>query len=130
MNRSAAVFVLIALVSGCTDITLEVAHIPAVESIGAVDAEDHEIEISVGTALAIECTVTPAMRACSDVEAIVDDESISSSYRLHLDRFVEAYAWPNEQRAGFILVGRRQGKTTLEVITGDGDAQYQIHVVP
>jgi len=116
--------------AACTSIELEALHAPPVGGTAIVDADDRTIELSAGTALAIECAVAPTFEPCTGAETTIVGEGIASTRRLHVDNLYLSYGGTEGlPRSGFVLIGHAEGEAELEVATNEGDVAYQIRIV-
>ncbi|MBT8495906.1 MAG: hypothetical protein KJO07_22875 [Deltaproteobacteria bacterium] len=122
-------WVLAALVlcAGCQDIELSAMHAPPPGAELSVDRDEQRIELSVGTAAAIEC-IYGGYDPCTDVEIEGGDGTVTV-YPLHIAG-LDQYSWNRDQpRAGFVVVGSELGVTEIEVRSSEGEKRYQIEVV-
>ncbi len=130
LSRILASLPLLSLCWACTSVELEALHSPTLGAEGTVDAEEQTIELSTGTALAIECNVVPTYEPCAGMEVMVHDVELASSRSLFLDNLFLRYDGTGASpRSGFVVIGHAVGETELVVRTDDADATYQIRIV-
>lgn len=128
----------LALVSGCGQPSF---HPTTTAPPGAVaelyeNTETHgrSVRLTEGVAMAIECTDKDG-KPCALDGSTVDDESIASYRKAYGDMeqklvYSGASNKSYQNRALFVVVGKKVGKTRLVVKTGKGDAELEVDVRP
>ena len=119
--------VVILVCAGCQDIELSAMHPPPPGATLEVDRDAESIELSVGTAAAIECSFA-GYDPCADLEVISED-AVITIYPLHIGG-LDSYSWTRDSpRSGFVVLGNEIGSGELEIRSNDGEKHYRIEVV-
>lgn len=135
MNRLTllALPVAIVLLTGCDPYVAPLTTAPPT-AVAELDVWEDEARLSQGIALAVECTYqnTP----CEAATASSDDPEVVRVFPGYVDLLAPAdvYQRPpaDKPRAIFILVGNKEGETTVRINTesGDGEAEIGVTVLP
>ena len=136
MNRSLASFVVLAAltaIAGCGP-TFEPLTVPPPTKTATFDDEERTIEVSRGVALAFECL--DQGKPCASPAAETEDSAIATVLPAYVDALSPAMAGSQGRTAGakprsvFVVLGVAEGTTTVSITSDDGDADFEVKVVP
>jgi len=130
---SLRLFAVLTLVAGCGEVTLSAISVAPPGKTAVLDAGDHDLTLSRGTAFAFDCTANEGgyYGPCRDATARIDDESVGSVYASYLDSLAPVYQEGGAGQSGrtaFVVVGLQAGQTEIHVETSDGDAMIDLRV--
>jgi predicted small lipoprotein YifL len=123
----------LASLAGCGP-KFEALTVPPPSKTAELDDEERTISVSKGVALAFECS--SESQPCVSPSAKTEDAGIASVLPAYVDAVSPAVAGSQGRTAGakprsvFVVLGVAEGKTTLSVTTDDGDADFDVEVVP
>lgn len=136
--KRAICLALLALLTGCTEAYFEAVTVPPPNRVAELDAEEASARVSVGVALAFECTYGTA--PCADARISSDDGGVASVFPAYVDLLSDTIVDSDGQRVGkksrtvFVLLGVREGSTKVKVeYDADGDEaeqSFEVEVVP
>ncbi|GAC1351425.1 MAG: hypothetical protein NVS3B20_05500 [Polyangiales bacterium] len=97
--------------------------------------EDFSIDLSQGAALGVKCEAKVHGGPCDSFQAKVEDPSIAKVYRayaeLRSDVYLQNYRNPDgSPDTVFVVVGKREGRTTIQVESGVGHKSIPVTIVP
>jgi hypothetical protein len=126
------------LVSGCTEAYFEALTVPPPNRTADLDASEESARVSVGVALAFECTYGSA--PCANATISSDDGSVAAVFPAYMDLLSDTIYDDRGDRVGkkartvFVLLGVQPGTTEMVVAYEvDGDAaeqSFDVEVVP
>ncbi|NUP07919.1 MAG: hypothetical protein HOW73_17885 [Polyangiaceae bacterium] len=94
-------------------------------------ADDDEVRLGKGVALAFDCYEGFFAETCRDATATIDDPTVAKVFPAHLER--QKAPWSPafgsvRPRAGFVVVGVKRGRTVLRVNGSSASSDVQIIV--
>jgi len=105
-------------------------HAPPPDSEASIDNEEETVELTQGSALAIECTID-GMGPCENVEVRTIGSETARVYRVHYGDLQDPqYGLESFSQHGFVVTGLQTGVTELEVQTSDASRTYELKVLP
>lgn len=128
--RSALFGLFVGLLAGCEP-NLEAITVAPPTSVARLDDAEGTVELSRGVALGVECTFQGA--PCEALGFEIGDESVLSVRHAFLDLLSEQNVGADgpgpQPRAVFVLLGLREGSSSLTVTSDDGDTDFDVTVV-
>jgi hypothetical protein len=129
MKRLLGLAAIVLATAGCPSL-YAVSSAPPLTS-AELDLVDDRIELSKGVALAIDCYDPWWGGPCEELAVTVDDPSIATVARAHLDKYRDRAGFvydPQSQRSVFVVAGVSPGQTTLRIESDDGDRTLEVWV--
>lgn len=113
------------LASGCSPTLYAVSTPPPTRDAEHVQTpfQDDVVRVSRGVAMAFDCYDPFLGGSCRDASAKIDDTEIAKVFPAHLEREKDPYFGgygDARRRSGFVLVGVKQGRTTVHVQSAEG----------
>jgi len=130
MNRSVFTFTMLlvlgAVATGCNPSFTAITAAPP-GKVASLNDEDHEIVLSRGVAVAVECTYEGP---CGNMSAVSTDAAIAEVHTAYLDS-LEEYAGREgrQNRSAFVVSGRAPGSAAITVRSSDGDVVFAVTVL-
>jgi predicted small lipoprotein YifL len=120
-------------IAGCGP-NFEPLTVPPPTKTAELDDEERTIEVSRGVAIAFECL--DQGQPCESPAAETDDGAIATVMPAYVDALSPAMAGSQGRTAGakprsvFVVLGLSEGTTTIKITSDDGDAEFEVKVVP
>lgn len=123
----------LALASGCGEVTLSALSVAPPGKTALLDTEGDDLKLSRGIAFAFECIARESdyYGPCREATARIEDEAVGSVYASYLDTLAPAYddgETGPRSRIAFVVVGLHEGRTDIHVDTSDGDITIDLRV--
>lgn len=123
--RAAILLALSAMAAGCTPTLYAVSTPPPTRDAehSQTPFQDDVLHVSKGVAIAFDCFDPFLGGSCRDASAKIDDPEIAKVFPAHLEREKDPYFGgygDARRRSGFVMVGVKEGRTTVHVQSAEG----------
>lgn len=129
MRTLAAPLALAALLAGCHSIELDAVSEPPPTLRGRIFADDKEIHLSPGVALAVQCVDT-CDGPCRGPKVRSDDDAVVEVRKAYHLAGVARGESEEHNAATYVLLGLSPGRTEVRVESDCTDDTYVVKVIP
>ena len=92
--------------------------------------DSRRIKLTRGIALAFECTAPESSTPCTGVRAVMSDPTVATVLPGYHDSLSPGDYTSAQPRSVFVVVGTAVGQTTLSIASDQGDADFEVDIVP